>query len=532
MKLAKAQIFNLYSYQDEGFIFEDYNIIVGPNASGKTNLIRILEILNGAYDIQSIKLERRYRHNVENPSYLHLECWLYEDEIKMLFQLIFNKSIHIPPVYKIPTKIILVISWPKTSYEYARPNFVLLRFANGFTIWKMDDEENMGYIDHVPEHTEILINLIRKSKKITDNEENIFRQIHGFNSGNLLQNDKFEKSLLEENDVGEFFTINKSSITLPFPTNSVSYDHSNPREHQVEMLKFCNLDLNAQYRIYLWFLFEQIIKKSIHIIKEIRLDLEALSNDLFRLKTEYNFQKEFNEIHNAFLDLFPSVEFDVFPMSNSPDNNRYYILIREGEKEYNLKDSASGYVEALYLFSKMGDYKNDILIIDEPSLHLHPIKIKQLGKKLLSIIKRQIIIITHSPYLIDYSLFTRSRNLIYIKKDADNKSTIVNKPSEYNLDLKSYLFKPDIFFSSCTIFVEGASDASCLIAISDALDSIFERYNILVAELGGKDTVAKYNNLLSTYQLPYVAMVDQDYKGNRTTDFFVLDNKLEYELKK
>src|SRR4051812_47889275 len=94
MKLAKVRICNLYSYQDEVIIFEDYNIIVGPNASGKTNLIRILEILN-AYDIQSVKLEKRNKHSVDNPSYLHLEAWLYEYEIKMLFQLIFNKSIQI-----------------------------------------------------------------------------------------------------------------------------------------------------------------------------------------------------------------------------------------------------------------------------------------------------------------------------------------------------------------------------------------------------------------------------------------------------
>jgi AAA15 family ATPase/GTPase len=45
MKIKSIQIKNLYSYKDASFSFGNYNVIVGRNASGKTNLIRILKLL-------------------------------------------------------------------------------------------------------------------------------------------------------------------------------------------------------------------------------------------------------------------------------------------------------------------------------------------------------------------------------------------------------------------------------------------------------------------------------------------------------
>ena len=45
MKLKSITIENLRSFENSEFNFEEYNVIVGPNNSGKTNLLRILKTL-------------------------------------------------------------------------------------------------------------------------------------------------------------------------------------------------------------------------------------------------------------------------------------------------------------------------------------------------------------------------------------------------------------------------------------------------------------------------------------------------------
>ena len=182
---------------------------------------------------------------------------------------------------------------------------------------------------------------------------------------------------------------------------------------------------------------------------------------------------------------------------------------------------------------RIGTEQEDILIIDEPALRLHPIKIKHLGRTLSSYAKRQIILVTHSTYFVNLSLFEEKRCLISIQKGLDGISKILNKLN-LKLDLKPYNFKPEIFFSKCDIFVEGASDAAALLAISDSLDHILEKRDIFIVDSGGRDVVEKYIEIIDTYRLKHVAMVDNDYQDEdrkKTNDFVLLPGKLEDELR-
>jgi predicted ATPase len=45
MKVTSMAISNLYSYSYAKANFEDFNVFVGHNVAGKTNLVRILQIL-------------------------------------------------------------------------------------------------------------------------------------------------------------------------------------------------------------------------------------------------------------------------------------------------------------------------------------------------------------------------------------------------------------------------------------------------------------------------------------------------------
>jgi predicted ATP-dependent endonuclease of OLD family len=198
---------------------------------------------------------------------------------------------------------------------------------------------------------------------------------------------------------------------------------------------------------------------------------------------------------------------------------------------YSLQDSASGYNELLHLLLQKTQAEDTVLILDEPALHLHPTKIRHLSRRLIGS-SRQIILITHSPFFVDVSNIGLGNGLIYIKRD-DRSSSVSSKTNNQSVEIKSYIFDPNVFFSKFNILVEGSGDAASFFAISDSLESVFEKYNIIVINAGGDGNIDAYIKLMESYQIPYVAMVDNQYMGiNTASDKFVrLNSKLEYELK-
>ena len=58
----------------------------------------------------------------------------------------------------------------------------------------------------------------------------------------------------------------------------------------------------------------------------------------------------------------------------------------------------------------------NVIFLDEPALHLHPTKIKYFGRTLMGMSEKQVIVITHSPYFVELSLFSTGRNLVSVRK--------------------------------------------------------------------------------------------------------------------
>lgn len=551
MKITRAKISNLFSYQNEDVNLENYTVIVGPNASGKTNLLRIFELLAKGYpsqntltpsetiasSLQSIRLEDRFKLNTDVFSAIHLEIVLSEQEAKMLLQLIIKKNLHALRNYNNVKTIHLILYWLHSPNEYEDPSIILLRFQNGFSIWKVkNDIERAGLIESLPELKDLYNVLISfRNTQIEGYTEDRFLTLHGHSSAKLFEIPTFQEALSEgRHDIEKFFVLNGTAVNIAFYHGGIQYNPNQPEQYTADILKFCKLELSARYNIDVWIFLRFLIRHSIIILREMRPEYQELGYALHRLKTSYGSSSQFTELRRNFSNLFTNVEFDVFPKSNGGNKNQFSIKINEDLKDYDLEESASGYFEVLILLFQVGTEKEDILIIDEPALHLHPIKIKQLGRTLSSYAKRQVILVTHSPYFVDLSLFEEKRCLISIQKGLGGISKISNKIGKLTLDLKPYHFKPEIFFSKCNIFVEGPSDAAALMAISDSSDRILEKRDIFIVDAGGKDVVEKYIEIINTYRPEHVVMVDNDYQdeNRRTTDdFVILPGKLEDELR-
>ena len=151
-----------------------------------------------------------------------------------------------------------------------------------------------------------------------------------------------------------------------------------------------------------------------------------------------------------------------------------------------------------------------IIIVDEPALHLHPIKQKSFWRSISEWNENQIIAITHSPYLVNLDLFKDTNRLVNIQMIGGTSNTYpINQPK--SIHLKDHTFKPTIFFSKCSILVEGQGDEAALAAISDSLGRIFEQYSIEIIYTGGKSVIESYIPILRAYSIPHVVLTDYDY---------------------
>jgi AAA15 family ATPase/GTPase len=545
VEISAVAISNLYSFASARLGFEDFNVVVGYNVAGKTNLVRILKILAGYQDRQekegyiplsfdSIALSRELRFDQTKSSTLVVELLLSYDEIRIILQFLMKRPITWERHnlnYDFLKKIDLAIYWPSTPNEYQEPEFVLIRFANNFTIWRHKNQNRVGFIENLPSTSVELKNLFSGFSKInSQTESNIYRTL-GFTYEKWLDESRVQDAFLEGSSLGLLANLIPPNNYMHYDNLDLTYSPSQPRSYIAEIYEFCHL--SKEHPMTLWLLISCMMKKNVIFLEEIRISHDLLATRLKGFAETDEETWRYDEVKSAFKMMFNDVNFRILRKQKQQEQQEkgYYIQIEESpQRKYRLENSASGYYETLILFSELASKEDSILVLDEPALHFHPTKIKYLRRRFMEMARRQIILITHSPYFADVDLFSPGRNLLYIKRNNTTGSMVFGKPLDLQLDIAPYLFKPDIFFSKCSIFVEGAGDASSLVAISDALGSIFEKNDIFVVDSGGKGNIENYNQIITSYEINYIAMVDHDYEGWRTQDFTILPGKLENEL--
>jgi energy-coupling factor transporter ATP-binding protein EcfA2 len=547
VKIDRIRILNLFSYRDTELVLENYNIIVGHNASGKTNLIRLVEFIRylraGSGSVYGLSdelyLPSAYRSAPDKSSSLVLHISLSDSEAKALIQVIFRteiKAIASPEM----VKIALAIHWPQTPEARRRPEYVFLRFPNGFSILKLiAGDDVICYTEKEPENLEELQKVITAYPRIDQDAKLVekYRAAQGIDHNSMLQDSKFLTPFLQGQNIRSFLIVDGKEFSIFSGHLQVTYHDSNIRQFIVEIFEKCNIPLSSGYNVGIWVVLKRFLEDKLVILKDFRLGFDELADLLFRYRTAEGESWKYEQVENNFAELFRGVKFVALERKKTETqqgNPGHVIQISESGKTRELQSSASGYFEALNIFAVLVSADDSILILDEPALNLHPMKIRLLSK-ILTEMKKQVIINSHSPFFVVPSLFKQGSSVTHVKKDTKGVSRFISKPAPFKLPVKSYVFKPEVFFSACSIFVEGPGDAAALTAISDNLDDIFEHYDILIVDAGGKGNIHNYVDRIKTFELQHLAMVDQDYRKQRlseTADFIVLPGKLEDELAK
>jgi hypothetical protein len=173
-------------------------------------------------------------------------------------------------------------------------------------------------------------------------------------------------------------------------------------------------------------------------------------------------------------------------------------------KSYKLhKDECHGIKELLIILTHLYDDENESLIIDEPELNLHPqyqsfliseIK-KVLGNKRFN--KKNIVLITHSPFIIDLKLTEDLKSIISFNSSFDIPTHIADIDDEKLKQFSSLVSNLNVhhkqlFFADSPIFVEGIFDSMFFQALQNKRGVSLEGAGSCLIDVGGNDKIAQY----------------------------------------
>lgn len=153
----------------------------------------------------------------------------------------------------------------------------------------------------------------------------------------------------------------------------------------------------------------------------------------------------------------------------------------------------------------------DVLLIDEPEIHLHPQMIKRLHDLFKeNIAEKQVLLTTHSP------LFVQPESLDSVFRTVQDKfkgthfhSLSRNYPNISRLEQELNADNCEMFFADRVLLVEGVSDR---IFMRQLLYTFYPNssLDIKVIPVHGKENIDTYVELLKLFHIHYVVMLDRD----------------------
>jgi predicted ATP-dependent endonuclease of OLD family len=212
------------------------------------------------------------------------------------------------------------------------------------------------------------------------------------------------------------------------------------------------------------------------------------------------------------------------------DNNHsspYVQYLTQDGATHNISLSGDGILSLFKIIAYL-EFLNDdrIFMIDEPELSLHP----QIQKKLTKYIydkskERQIILATHSPYFIDWSILTQG-SVIRLNKEKGCicKTYSINKDQQYLKAIESLskeyqkpqlldVVAKEIFFSEKILFVEGQEDVGI---IRNYVHN--ETYDIFGYGSGGARNMHLFIRLAHDLGIKIAGLVDKPERVNVLTE--------------
>lgn len=266
-------------------------------------------------------------------------------------------------------------------------------------------------------------------------------------------------------------------------------------------------------------------------ITEKIIEIEKLSNSRRKLEKKLS-ENTTNYINNKWPEHKISIDVDI------TDELNIYVKVQDKDNTdsfYKMSERSQGFKQFISLLLSIsinhqsGTIKNNLILIDEPEVHLHPSGIRYMLKELLEIGENNYLFIaTHSNFMLDRKI--KDRHFLLTKTCGITSFKQISSDSDINDDevLKTAFginFIRD-FISDYKLLVEGATDK---VLLTKVFKQIVPQNKILITN-GGGDNLRAIASLAAYYEIYPLVIVDDDesgkqikkdilkVKGNFTTD--------------
>ena len=190
-----------------------------------------------------------------------------------------------------------------------------------------------------------------------------------------------------------------------------------------------------------------------------------------------------------------------------------------------------------FMYETKGTFKDAIILLDEPGLHLHAAAQRDLLERMKEYSKNnQLIYTTHLPFMID---FARLDN-IWVAEEKKDDGVVVNKDwatadKDARFTLQAALglsWSQSLFVGQYNLVVEGVTDFWYLMTLSTifqeaGLEGIDEQ--LVITPAGGASKVAYVGTILHGQNLNVAVLLDSDSQGmvayDQLVKQWILDDK-------
>lgn len=513
MNLSRLYIENYRSIKKLDLKFEKgKNIIVGKNNSGKSNIIKAIDLVLGESSptwgkSENITDNDFFQGNTGNEIFIW--CELVKETTESL-----NLSNAKGAFFKLKDK---------STYEIKK---IDIDFSNKDNLFEFCSDEGQAKIDD-----EYKKEWIGTKQYCTNGFEDELNEMDTFAFAFRCKKDgeRFVKDLIflykKSEDFDWFFAIN-ANVRSELLQSAIIPSFRDP---------------NNQLRIthYTWYgkLLRACIKKDDNELNDAFSKVKDASNKLFKeLQDKITCEKTQIAFPNT------KISFQFNPDTKQDIYKSTLIYVDDGFNS-KLDEKGSGIQSAViiglfdyYIRNIAHSTGSSLLAIEEPELYLHPHGGRVISDRLNDFLdghKNQVILTTHSPEFICSP--HEDINLILVTK---NKETFAKNFNFSNTKTKQVLIKKqnaEMFFADAVILVEGA-DKYILESMAEEFGNKtkinlngtqkdlgknwLNDYNISIINCGGKMEFWKYVKIFNELDMPWLIIADFDFLRDGLNDFF------------
>lgn len=191
------------------------------------------------------------------------------------------------------------------------------------------------------------------------------------------------------------------------------------------------------------------------------------------------------------------------------EHNRFEITDRsQGAQQF------LSLILSLSLEAENHERKNEIILIDEPEVHLHPSGIRDIGKELLKVgNENYVFLATHSPFIIDKQHKERHYIVKKNKKAITEITRIKESDNIIDDEVLNEAFGINVYrdlLNPHSVLVEGASDKIILQKAFDCLD-----YNGIGITNGHGSNIDTLASKMNFDNISVLVVTDDDKEGRK-----------------